>query len=170
MQTTYNPLTPIQKQFFRNMENYLDTPVYFFGSVQRLDYVPGYSDVDVILFADNMTEMQYKLTSFLKRSKTDMKRIVKHLGNYIFQGYKIFYKNADASVIAEINIFPSVDKSNYLRMQHELKENVPFIICVIMYIIKLVYYRLGFLSSDQYRYLKKSLLSFDNSNEFVSID
>lgn len=170
MQTTYNQLTPKQKDFFKKMENYLDTPIYFFGSVQRLDYIPGYSDVDVLLFTDNMTEMQYKLAAFLKRSKNDLKRIVKHLGNNIFQGYKIFYKNNDGTVIAEINIFQSKDKANYLKMQHELKDNVPFIICLIMYLVKVVYYRMGLISSDQYRFCKKNLLSFDNSNEFVSID
>lgn len=170
MQTTSNHLTPKQRQFFQQLENYLDTTVYYFGSVQRFDYVPGYSDVDTLIFVDNQTEAIYKLSSFLKKSKNEMKRIVKHLGDYVFYGHKILYKSPNEDVVAEINIFSEKDKANYLRMQHIHKDVVPFAICFIMYIVKLFYYRFNILSLDQYRSIKNFFLNSDCSNEFVSID
>jgi predicted nucleotidyltransferase len=53
METTRNNLTPYSKHFFDSLSNYLDTKLYFFGSIQRRDYFPNSSDIDVDIFTDN---------------------------------------------------------------------------------------------------------------------
>ena len=44
-ETTLNPLTPYQENFFKKLSIALDTKIYYYGSVQRFDYFPGYNNV-----------------------------------------------------------------------------------------------------------------------------
>ena len=53
METTKNELPYKLKRFFYKLENDLDTKLYFYGSIQRNDYVAGKSDIDVSIFTDN---------------------------------------------------------------------------------------------------------------------
>ena len=39
--------------FFTNLEKYLESPLYYFGSIRRYDYDPDNSDIDAILFTNN---------------------------------------------------------------------------------------------------------------------
>ena len=52
METTRNELSKNEKKFFEELSNYLETPILFFGSIQRSDYFPGKSDIDVDIFTD----------------------------------------------------------------------------------------------------------------------
>ena len=47
METTKHNLPDDVKQFFNGLSNYLNTQLLFYGSVQRSDYFPGKSDIDV---------------------------------------------------------------------------------------------------------------------------
>ena len=71
METTNNKLTSEQMKFFKKLSNYLDTKLYYYGSIQRKDYFPGTSDIDVCIFTDNNTETKYKLISFLGLKKNE---------------------------------------------------------------------------------------------------
>jgi predicted nucleotidyltransferase len=170
MEKTKNQLTPAQSSFFLNLRNFLDTPIYFFGSIQRFDYIPGYSDIDALVFTDNFTEMKYKLTSFFKKQVSDFKRIVKHIGNQVFVGYKIFYKDLEKSILVEVSVFSSKDKEMYLKVQREVKDSVPLGVMIIMYIVKLLYYRLQLISNSSYKEIKAYFLNQHSDKEFVSID
>ena len=54
METTKNEIPEYNNIFFEKLKNYLDMKIYFFGSVQRNDYFPKSSDIDVALFTDNI--------------------------------------------------------------------------------------------------------------------
>jgi hypothetical protein len=41
METTKNKLPEKEQQFFNELSKYLDTSLYYYGSVQRNDYFPG---------------------------------------------------------------------------------------------------------------------------------
>lgn len=170
MEKTYNKLSPQQQKFFTRLGNYLDTPLYYFGSIQRFDYIPGYSDIDVLIFSDNLTEIKYKLANFLKLNQRKIKRIVKHLDNKVFHGLQMKYTDEVNNVVAEINVFLEKDKEDYLHIQRTQKDNVPFYIAFVLYIVKLFFYRLQWISSDQFKKIKRSLLSPYDTNEFVSVD
>ena len=45
METTKNKMPPYAKQFFYNLSNYLDTQIYYYGSIQRNDYFPQYPEL-----------------------------------------------------------------------------------------------------------------------------
>ena len=53
METTKNKLTPYEQSFFDNLRNYIEKPIYFYGSIQRDDYFPQMSDIDIDIFSDN---------------------------------------------------------------------------------------------------------------------
>ena len=76
METTKNKLTSEQMKFFKKLSNYLDTKLYYYGSIQRNDYLFGTSDIDVCIFTNNNTETKYKLVSFLGLKKKEYKKIV----------------------------------------------------------------------------------------------
>ena len=76
METTKNNLPPNVKDFFYNLSEYLDTKMLYFGSVQRSDYVPGKSDIDVDIFTDNENSVIAKMQHFLGVSKKEFKSIV----------------------------------------------------------------------------------------------
>ena len=65
METTKNKLPTNVKNFFYNLSEYLDTPFLYFGSVQRSDYVPGKSDIDVDVFTDNEYSLMAKMQHYL---------------------------------------------------------------------------------------------------------
>ena len=52
METTKNKLTPYEKDFFDKLRNYIDKPIYFYGSIQRDDYLPQASDIDIDIFSN----------------------------------------------------------------------------------------------------------------------
>ena len=73
METTNNKLPDNVVLFFKELSEYLDTKILYFGSVQRGDYFPGKSDIDVDIFTDNehsiMTKMQHFMNIDKKNSK-----------------------------------------------------------------------------------------------------
>ena len=77
METTKNELPQYAKQFFTKIGIYLDTPIYYFGSVQRDDYFPGLSDIDVAIFTDNnIKSLIIKLQTFLSKDYNEFKSFV----------------------------------------------------------------------------------------------
>jgi len=76
METTRNKLTEHEKKFFYRLSNYLDTKLYYFGSVQRGDYFPSSSDIDVDIFSENENNTIIKLMNFLNVEKNEFKRFV----------------------------------------------------------------------------------------------
>ena len=76
METTRNELPPYAKEFFYKLSNYLDTKIYFYGSVQRPDYFPASSDIDVDIFTDNESSTISKLQYFLGVEKFKFKKFL----------------------------------------------------------------------------------------------
>jgi predicted nucleotidyltransferase len=61
METTKNNLPENVKNFFNDLRKYLDTKLLFYGSVQRSDYFPESSDIDVDIFTDNVGSTMSKM-------------------------------------------------------------------------------------------------------------
>jgi predicted nucleotidyltransferase len=84
-----NELPTDIKNFFNRLKNYLDTDLYFYGSVTRSDYVPGKSDIDVAIFTDNEYSTMSKLQHFLHVKRSDFDKVVWKLNSKMIYGYKI---------------------------------------------------------------------------------
>jgi hypothetical protein len=160
METTKNKLPDDVNTFFKNLSKYLDTKLMFYGSVQRSDYFPGSSDIDVDIFTDNVDSTIVKLGHFLNAKKKSFKKVVWRIattGKMVY-GRKIMYKNPDINLTAEFSIYDSKYKKQVLE-QHLKKTIVPFYVSILLYIIKFLYYDLHIINSSWYRYLKMKSLS-----------
>ena len=69
MENTKNKLPENVNVFFNKLSDYLDTKLLFYGSVQRGDYFPGSSDIDVDIFTDNVNSTVTKMQHFLYTKK-----------------------------------------------------------------------------------------------------
>ena len=174
METTNNKLTSEQIKFFKKLSNYLDTKLYYYGSIQRKDYFPGTSDIDVCIFTDNNTETKYKLISFLGLKKNEYKKIIfkLHKSKKMVYGYKIKYKNETTKINVEFSIYNEKDKEHVLT-EHNSKKDLPFYILWLLIIVKFFYYNLEILPKSIYYKCKRFIMNYmveGEDTEFVIID
>jgi len=171
METTKNVMPEYNNAFFNKLKIYLDTPVYFFGSVQRDDYFPKGSDIDVAIFTDNIKSTINKLQSFLNVGRKDFKEFVWRLNcdNSLAKGYKIMYKEPARNFNVEISIYDAKYKDRILT-EHNGKRDLPFYATFALIIIKYLFYSFNIMPREWYIYLKNLLLSkliFLKEDDFI---
>jgi predicted nucleotidyltransferase len=175
METTRNPLSPFAMNFFTDLKNYLECPLYFFGSIQRGDYLPNSSDIDVDIFTENENSTITKLMNFLNVERNKFKRCVWKLNNFnneLAYGYKIMYKSKENNFSVEFSIYNEKYKHKILY-EHNDKKDIPLYATVLLIILKFLYYTLHIIPSNWYVKSKKFVLSrmlFKKDDHFVVID
>ena len=160
METTANKMSDYACVFFHKLSNYLDTKIYYYGSIQRVDYFPNSSDIDVDIFTDNIGSTMSRMQHFLHVKKSSFKKIIwrlSHNGEMVY-GRKIMYKNDDLKLSAEFSIYDNKNKKGVLE-QHLKKTVIPFYATILLFIVKKLYYDLHILPLSSYRYLKMKILS-----------
>lgn len=173
METTNNKLTSYQQIFFNNLSNYLDTTLYFFGSVQRFDYFPNSSDIDVTIFTDNHNSTILKLIQFLDIDKSNVKKIVWNVSDkIIINGFKINYKDIDNHLYVDFSIYNEKYKDIVLN-EHNSKKEIPFYATCLLVILKFCYYKLNIVSNNIYiktkRFILNKLIKNTDDNNFVML-
>jgi predicted nucleotidyltransferase len=160
METTKNKLTDYEVHFFKSLSEYLGTKFLFFGSVQREDYFPGKSDIDVDIFTENERSTLIKMQHFLKVPKEEFKKIYWKLNSTgeLVKGKKLMYKNPAKNLCIEFSIYNEKYKEGVLK-EHLRKTILPFYATWMLTFIKLLYYHLEILSNSWYKYMKKKILS-----------
>ena len=81
--------------FFTNLQNYLGTELYFYGSIKRVDYISNSSDIDILVITDNVKSMLSKIQTYLNINKDKTQKIFQQYSVYdkgIITGYKIKYE------------------------------------------------------------------------------
>lgn len=174
METTKNNLSPYISNFFGRLSRYLDKKLLFFGSIQRSDYFPGQSDIDVDIFTDNVPSTIAKMQHFLKVSKNDFKKFVWKLNvnNKLAHGYKIMYKERENDFVAEFSIYDEKYKEGVLE-EHKKKTVLPLYASILLVILKFLYYKLHLIPDKMYTYTKKKILSLMiglPDDEFIVLD
>jgi predicted nucleotidyltransferase len=175
METTRNKLTPAEQIFFNKLSNYLETKLYFFGSIQRGDYLPNSSDIDVDIFTENENSTITKMMNFLNVERNKFKKCIWKLNNFnneIAHGYKIMYKSKENNFSVEFSIYNEKYKYKILY-EHNDKRDIPIYATVLLIILKFLYYTLHIIPSDWYTKSKKFILStllFKKDDHFVVID
>jgi hypothetical protein len=159
MEDVKNKMPMHKRQFFTKLENYLDAPLYYFGSIQRYDYYPDTSDIDAILFTNNVESSKAQLQNWFQVSKHEFKQIVNYLptSKRIAKGYKLTYTNNFHNISTDILIYNVKDKE-YVEQDCQSKVDLPFFILTILVILKTLHYQLGILSFSKYIYLKRLLM------------
>jgi hypothetical protein len=171
METTKNKMSEYNKIFFEKIRNYLDIPLYFYGSVQRDDYFPKSSDIDVALFTDNIKSTIAKLQTFLNADKNEFKSFVWRLNydNSLVKGYKIMYKEPKNELMVEFSIYDEKYKHGILD-EHNGKRVLPFYATYALIIIKYLFYTLNIMPKEWYIYLKNLILTkliFLKEDDFI---
>jgi len=172
METTRNELTPYSKIFFNKLSNYLDTKIYYFGSIQRRDYFPQSSDIDVDIFTDNVKSTMIQLQNLLNVEKRDFHKFVYklHRCNRLAHGYKLKYKDITNNFSTEILIFNEKYKYDVIR-EHNSKASLPFYVSYLLILLKTIYYDLHLMTKYWYILFKRKLLNgLKQSDEFIIID
>lgn len=148
-----NDFPPDIKKFFIDLQNYLDTDLYFYGSVNRPDYVHGKSDIDVAIFTDNEYSIMTKLQHFLHVKRDAIDKIVWKLEGKMIYGYKIKcdkYTNSKCEIAIYNNDFKEIllkDMSTY--------NTIPVYIGILLFILKTLHYTFPILSSKTYSEYKR---------------
>ena len=173
METTKNKLSVYESDFFNKLSNYLETKLYFYGSIQRDDYKPGHSDIDVDIFTDNVDSAIIKIQNFLNVTKQDFKKFVskplKKQG--IINGYKLKYKEPENNFKTELSIYDIKYKDDILY-EHGRKTNLPFFVSMLLIIIKFLYFNIGIIPKNIYLNIKDSIMNLvdDYNKGFVSFE
>ena len=174
MEHTKNKMSPSAESFFKGLSEYLDIKLLYFGSIQRDDYFPGKSDIDVDVFTENEHSTIAKMQQYLKRPKHKFKKIVWRLNynNRVVYGYKTKYTDPNGEFVAEFSIYNDKFKEDIL-VEHLGKTIIPYFITFMLMILKSLYYNIGVMEIDTFNYLKKKLLSVclgTNDDEFVVLE
>jgi hypothetical protein len=174
METTKNKLTPYERNFFEKLRNYIDKPIYFYGSIQRNDYFSRMSDIDIDIFSDNESSTLYLLQNYLNMNKNQFKKSIYKMDktNNLIPGYKSKYIDESNNLIVEISVYNEKYKNDILQ-EHQSKFNLPFYITGILIILKIFHHYLGILPIYYYSKYKKILTNtyYDNNKaEFIIFD
>jgi hypothetical protein len=160
METTKHKLPHDINVFFNDLSKYLGTKLLFYGSIQRSDYFPGSSDIDVDVFTDNVESTINKMQHFLHVKRSKFKKIVwrySKTGKMIY-GYKIGYYNKDIHLKSEFSIYDNKYRNSVIE-NHKVKTVIPFYATILLWIVKKLFYDLKILNKDTYRYFKRVILS-----------
>jgi predicted nucleotidyltransferase len=141
------------KKMVNKINGYLDTQVYFYGSVLRSDYIPGKSDIDMVIFTDNEYSTISKLQHVLHVKRSDFKKVVWKLNDYDIYGYKL--KIPDFEPEVEIAIYNNDFKDVIIDEFKAPVERAPLLVIICLYILKFLYYRLSLLSKETYTRVKR---------------
>jgi hypothetical protein len=148
-----NDFNPNLKKFFIDLQNYLDTELYFYGSVNRSDYIHDKSDIDVAIFTDNEYSIMTKLQHYLHVKRDAFDKIVWKLEGTIVYGYKIKcdkYINSKCEIAIYNNDFKKIILKDIGRYN-----SIPFHIGILLFILKTLHYTFPILSSKTYSAYKR---------------
>ena len=152
-----NDFNPDLKNFFINLQNYLDTELYFYGSVNRSDYIHNKSDIDIAIFTDNEYSVMTKLQHYLHVKRDAFDKIVWKIEGTIVYGYKIKCdKYTDSK--CEISIYNNDFKEIILK---DISKgiSIPLHIEILLCILKTLYYTFPILSSNTYSLYKRFIFN-----------
>lgn len=162
METTKNKLPEKVSIFFNNLSKLLEIKLLFYGSVQRDDYFPGDSDIDVDVFTDNVQSTISKMQHFLHIDKSKFKKFVWRLNDEnrtLAHGHKVMYRSPDDLFSAEFSIYDEKVKEPIL-VEHIKKTELPPYASFMLIILKIIYYKLHLLDETTFGYIKKQIMSF----------
>ena len=167
-----NNISDSNKIFFKNLRDYIEIPLYFYGSIQRFDYINGKSDIDICIFSDNEISTINKLSFFLLIPKYEFKKFVYSQNNIQIYGYKLKYKNEVKNLKIEFLIYNNKFK-NFVLDDKKKHIFMPFYISFLLYLLKNIYYYTNFISKDSYWIYKRFIinnLNGDYDKKFVLLD
>jgi predicted nucleotidyltransferase len=142
-----------KKQFFNRLSEYLNTKIYYYGSVQRYDNF-NESDIDIDIFTTNENETLNKICHFLNFNIEKVKKIIWKLhnnGENVY-GYKLLYFDSKNDFYVDISIINEKYKDDVLNDQLT-GINISFFYVILYIVLKFIYYKLQLIDWATYSYL-----------------
>ena len=157
--TTKNKLSLDEQKLLNGLSSYLDIEFYYYGSIQRDDYIPGKSDIDVAIFSPNEKSILIKIQHYLHVEKDEFTRVLWKLkkNNIITYGYKLKYEKDNMHI--EFAIYNEKSKDDIIEYQ-DATIKIPFYITWLLTIFKFLYYQLNIISLPNYNYLKRKIFTY----------
>jgi len=168
METIKYKLSKKKKDFLQSMQEYLDTKLYFYGSVQRADYIDDVSDIDICIFTDNIDSSILSLQHYLNVERKYIKKFyINSQDKKIMSGYKIFYRNSFIKL--EISIYDNKYKEDVLQDLINVIY-IPYFYSIILLILKYINIAIPI----PYNSLKKKILNLykkeSNTYFFITLE
>ena len=176
MANVKDKLTPFEQVFFNKLENYLDKPIYFYGSILRDDYFPQMSDIDIDIFTDNENSTITMLQNFLNLPNNAFKKCIYRLDkntSTVVKGYKGVYVDEDNKLTVEISVYNEKNKPDIMSEHQDKPLKIPYYITCLLIFIKVLHYQLGLLPGVYYRSWKNLLIGTcfkNNQPDFITMD
>ena len=168
METTKHKLPKDIQLFLKNLKHYLNKSLYFYGSIQRHDFING-SDLDIDIFTDNESSTIEQISHYLNISKNTLKKTISKYNNdhTVIYGHKVMYESTELSMPIEFSIYNEKNKNQVLH-QHNSKVDLPFYVSVLLIILKTIYYKFHLINQKNYSSTKHQLLStfIGRSNDY----
>jgi hypothetical protein len=168
MEYTKNKIPNEIQEFIDKLKHYIDTKIYYYGSIQRDDYFMGKSDIDFSVFTDNTEAMIHKISHYLHINKKKFHKIVWSSKNKLIEGYKVVYDD-NPKCRLEITVYDEKYKE-YVLAEHIIPFNMPFYVCFLLIFLKLLYYNLQIIPKSFYTHYKNLILNlFKGDSKFTYI-
>lgn len=155
-----NNLREYDYYFLKNIQQYINTELYFYGSVARFDYFPGKSDIDAIVITENVHSIVKLLQNHLNIKKDAIEKTINYMDDAksMSYAYKLNYVDLDNNLSLEIFVY---DEKYREKLMHDIekKNNLPFYVICVLYIIKTMTYTLRILSDEQFKYIKNTFIN-----------
>lgn len=144
--------------YFLDLQKYLDTNLYFYGSIKRADYFSNASDIDITIITDNINSILPKIQNYLHIKRTDIKRIYQKFNknSSVVIGYKIKYENKDNNLFYDLLIYDEKYREIVIDNMNDIN-NLPTYLLILLMIVKTIYYTLGLMTKNMYLYCKNAL-------------
>ena len=153
-------LTDYKYNFLLNMKEYLETEFVFFGSIKRLDYIENNSDIDIAILTDNPTSILAKIKNYLNIKNTKIRKIYQTFNNQpsLINGYKFTYKDDEHNWGFDVVIYDEIYKDIIIKDIYYIN-NLSFFITIMLYILKVLYYKLHLISKTTFLETKTKIFS-----------
>lgn len=153
--------------FFTKFSEQLELPLYFIGSIARIDFIKGKSDLDLEVFSENIhstkCKVEYLLNYYYKNKEP--KYIVFTINGNPISGYKYYFEGLD--VRFDFTVYKKECKELLLH-QRNIDTNIPVVLIIFLFMIKYLYYYLNIITNKQYTIIKKNVWVFYNSEKTMS--
>jgi len=157
MNTIRETLPKSVKEFFYKLSEYLDTELYFYGSINRSDYIHNKSDIDTAIFTDNEESIINKLQHFLHVKRDAFDKVIWKINGKTIYGYKIKCDKY-IDIKCEIAIYNNEYKEILLN-EMKTYNSIPLYITVLLFMLKKIHYTIPILSVKTYAYYKRIIFN-----------
>ena len=158
--------------YFTSLQKYLDTELYFYGSIKRFDYFDNGSDIDITVITDNVNSTLSKLQNYLNAKKSEVKKIYQKFyenSNKIVVGYKIKYQDEKKDLNFDILIYDEKYRDIVMENINAIN-NLPSYVIILLVILKFIYYNLCLIPKEYYLRIKSLIFTCYFSNQLILYD